>query len=298
MGKALSGALAQTAGFCPDNASCVVNASCAKIPAAVQPARDAVADMLFASGGWYYLCTGGLVADSDASSTVPYFLTANHCISKSTEASSLETYFDYETNCNSPNCTAPFDQTPRNPTTLGAIIKSTNRTGDYTLLQLSTVPKSPDGVERYLGWNATPVANSNGIHLYRISHPQGSPQAYSQHDVDTSKPTCSSWPRGNWIYSRDVLGATEGGSSGSPVLNADGEIVGQLSGACGYNVNDVCDSSSNATVDGAFASYFADVAPFLYGGGQRCSAKGESCSMDSQCCSNSCKGKPGSKTCR
>lgn len=34
------------------------------------------------------------------------------------------------------------------------------------------------------------------------------------------------------------------------------------------------------------------------GGGGGCSAAGQSCSANSDCCSNSCKGKPGSKTCR
>jgi hypothetical protein len=85
--------------------------------------------------------------------------------------------------------------------------------------------------------------------------------------VDTSAGTCSGWPRGGWIYSRDAVGATEGGSSGSPVVNAAGQVVGQLSGACGTNVNDNCDSVNNATVDGAFASYFAEVEPYLAAGG-------------------------------
>src|SRR5678815_4307109 len=93
--------------LCTDNASCVVNAACVSV-SAVNDAHDAVAHMLFPSGGFYYICTGGLIADSDTSSVVPYFLTANHCISRSSEASGLETYFDYETTCNSPNCTAPY----------------------------------------------------------------------------------------------------------------------------------------------------------------------------------------------
>jgi V8-like Glu-specific endopeptidase len=181
---------------------------------------------------------------------------------------------------------------------VGSQIIAGNRTGDYTLLRLSSAPTTQDGNAAYLGWNSTAVANTNDAHLYRLSHPQGSPQAYSQHDVDTSKPTCSSWPRGSWIYSRDITGATEGGSSGSPVLNGSGEIVGQLSGACGFNVNDSCDSASNATVDGAFASYYSQVASFLGPGGPGCSPRGASCSANSQCCSGSCKGKPGSKTCK
>jgi Trypsin-like peptidase domain len=281
--------------LCADNADCVENAACWTNVSAVGQARDAVASILFASGGFYYICSGGLIADS-AAGTVPYFLTANHCISRSSEASSVETYFDYESgSCSSPNCSQPYFG---NPDTLGAQIMASNRTGDFTLLRLSSAPTTEDGNAAYLGWSSSPVANSNGVQLYRLSHPQGSPQAYSQHDVDTSKPTCSSWPRGSWIYSRDITGATEGGSSGSPVLNGSGEIVGQLSGACGFNVNDTCDSASNATVDGAFAGYYSQVASLLGPGGPGCSPSGASCSAASQCCSGTCRGKPGSKTCK
>ena len=117
--------------------------------------------------------------------------------------------------------------------------------------------------------------------------------------VDTSKPTCQTLSRGNFIYSRDTLGGTEGGSSGSPVVNGSSQIVGQLYGACGFNVNDACDSASNATVDGAFAASFPLLAPFLNPGtGGGCGAKGTSCTTASQCCSNNCGGKTGAKTCK
>ena len=56
------------------------------------------------------------------------------------------------------------------------------------------------------------------------------------------------WRVGSWEF-----GVTEGGSSGSPVVNSSGQVVGQLSGGCGYNINDVCDEVQNRTVDGAFA---------------------------------------------
>ena len=241
--------------FCSFNEDCVVGAACSVANVtAVSQARDAVASMLFPSGRYLYICSGGLVANSSNS---PYFLTANHCISRSSEASGLETYFFYESStCGSiGNCPYPGTQN-----TTGSTILSTNRTSDYTLLQLSQ--PAPSGAA-FLGWTSTPVANSNGTKLYRISHPGGAPQAYSQHDVDTSKGTCTSWPRGSWIYSRDIVGATEGGSSGSPVLNGSGQIVGQLSGACGTNVNDNCDEVNNATVDGAFAAYYSAISSIL-----------------------------------
>ncbi|HEY0160729.1 MAG TPA: trypsin-like peptidase domain-containing protein [Thermoanaerobaculia bacterium] len=243
---------------CSYNASCVVDAACVATNSAVNTARNAVAHMLFVSGAYLYICSGGLIADSDTSTNVPYFLTANHCISRASEASSLETFFFYTAS----SCGSCPD--PGAASTTGATIVSTNKTSDYTLMRLSQ--PAPAGAA-FLGWSSTAVANTNGTPLFRLSHPQGAPQSYSTHVVDTSKGTCRTWPRGSWIYSTDTLGATEGGSSGSPVVNAAGQVVGQLSGGCGYNVNDVCDDTSNATVDGAFAAYYTAVAGILGSGG-------------------------------
>jgi hypothetical protein len=254
------------AGFCSYNASCVENGECFGTAqwGAINDVRFGVAHIRFVSGAFLYLCSGGLLNDAGSTGT-PYFLTANHCLSKDREASSLEAYFQYRaSSCGS---TAACSGPGASPRTLGSTVLSTNKTSDYSLLRLSQ--SAPSG-SYFLGWNATPVAFSNGTKLYRLSHPKGAPQAYSQHDVDTGRPTCTSWPRGNWIYSTDRVGATEGGSSGSPVLNGAGEVVGQLSGACGYNVNNVCDSVQNATVDGAFAAYYSQIESYLAdsGGGE------------------------------
>lgn len=327
------------ASFCPFNASCIYNANCQSTgPAAA--AEGAVAKMLWISGAYIYICTGGLIADTDNSTEIPYFLTAHHCISKGNDAKNLEAYFQYSVACNASCPAGSFDPPPA-PKTVGASIVSSNRGGDYTLLQLN---QSPPSGSVYLGWNATPIANTNGASLYRISHPMGAPQAYSEHQVDTGAVTCQGWPRGERIYSDDVFGATEGGSSGSPVVNSNGEIVGQLSGCCGYNCNDVCDTASNSTVDGAFAYYFSNIEQYLdpaggctpttasctdgidndcdglvdcadtNGGNEDCTSDpacqsggcinpggapaGASCTNNSDCCSDSCKGKPGGKTCR
>lgn len=315
-------------GFCDYNESCARNAECGSDPV-VDAARDAVAHMQWPSGPYLYICSGGLLADT-ANSQIPYFLTANHCISRGKDARNLENFFQLITPCQGTTphtCDDVFDHIsnhPQNLRTLGASILSTGRDADYTLFELND--PAPAG-SAFLGWTSEPVAFTDGAELFRISHPGGAPQAYSEHTVDTGAGTCQSWPRGDRIYSRDTYGATEGGSSGSPVVNAAGQVVGQLSGACGTNVNDVCDATSNATVDGAFAAYFGDVAQYLDpqgcvpqpeicdngidddcdgladdldpdcdGGGGF--PPGAACTVDSDCASNKCKGKPGSRTCR
>jgi V8-like Glu-specific endopeptidase len=281
--------------FCAYNEACVENAACAGTSSAVATARQAVASILFKSGGSFYICTGGLLADTAGSQT-PFFLTANHCISKGREAASLETYFDYVTTCSSPNCSQPYSNVGD---TVGATLLSHASNTDHSLLQLSSNPVTPDGTVAYLGWNSSAVAFTNGFDLFRVSHPSGAPQAYSEHSVDPGAQTSGTLPRGNFIYSRDTFGATEGGSSGSPVVDGTGKVVGQLYGACGFNVGDVCDADSNATVDGAFAAYFGSVAQWLDSdGGPTCSPAGASCTSNSECCSNNCKGRAGAKTCK
>jgi len=311
--------------FCSFNVPCIENASCHNGTPA-DPAKSAVALMQWVSGAYIYTCTGGLIADSDSSSQIPYFLTAHHCISRAKDAGNMEAYFQFAIACGSTAC--PGQTTPGGIQRLGATIATTGTGGDFTLLRLN---QAPPGGSVFLGWDSAPVAFTNNVSLYRISHPAWAPQAYSDQHVNTSAGTCTGWPRGERIYSHTDHGGTEGGSSGSPVVTAAGKIVGQLSGACGTNVNDECDYTSNATVDGAFAYYYPSVEPFLGAActpvteicndgidndcdgaadcadpecsaapncQSTCGAKGTSCTAASQCCSNKCTGPSSRKTCK
>jgi hypothetical protein len=251
-----NGDISRTSAHCPGNENCVEDASCYS-GGAIADAKYAMAHMQWVSGAWIYYCSGGLIADTDTSSQIPYFLTANHCLSRGKEARALECYFQYWTaNCGGA-CYDPVGAVPR---TLGADIMDSSRTGDHTLLRLSETP--PAG-STFMGWTNSPLAFADGTELFRISHPSGEAQAYSKHVVDSDYVECGGLAIGEFIYSQDVIGATEGGSSGSPVMNMSGQIVGQLYGGCGYNINEVCDFEQNRTVDGAFAHYYSSVAEFL-----------------------------------
>jgi len=251
--------LSSVESLCSENEECVEDATCygtATYPG-IADHKYAAAHMMWISGGWIYMCSGALL-NNTSNDLTPYFLTANHCISKSKDAESLECYFQYWTASCEGACYDPVGVCPR---TLGAtFLTGSKKESDFTLLELAQTP--PAG-STFLGWNTTPIATNDGFEIYRVSYPQGSPQAFSKHSVDSDYVECRSWPVGKWIYSYDLIGATEGGSSGSPVCNANGQVVGQLSGACGYNVNEVCDSENNRTVDGAFANYYNLVSQWL-----------------------------------
>ena len=289
------GATSPEKAFCAWNDSCIINASCASIPSAVQPAEDGVAYLLYTVGGGTYLCTGGLLNDT-ANSGTPYLLTANHCFSSSSSASSLEAYFQWTVGCGS-SCGSQYFPPGSVPVVNGSSLLATSSNTDFTLVQLNSA--APSG-STFLGWTTSPVAFSSGTNLYRISHPAGSPQAYSEQSVNTSAGTCGTLPRGDFIYSDATLADTEGGSSGSPVVNGSGQVVGQLFGACGATPSTTCDNDDR-TVDGAFAVTYSSVSQWLDpgsgGGGPTCGDRGDSCTVNSDCCSNRCRGRR-NKRCR
>ena len=215
--------------------------------------------MEWTQGNFIYTCTGTLINDTNPTQD-NFFLTAAHCVGNNKTAGNLQFYWKFATSTCDGTCPDnagwPFK-------TSGSTVAATAKKGDYTLLHLNGAP--PSG-SVFLGWNSAPIANTSGAHLYRISNPDFGPQVYSQHDVDTVFSPCGGWPRGNWVYSRDIVGAIDGGSSGSSILNASSQIVGQLSGTCGADPSNACASGpgeANATVDGAFASYFASIKPII-----------------------------------
>lgn len=238
--------------LCSYNATCIENAEAQS----GQPASDlkaATAYIEWTQGPWIYSCSGGLLADSDPNSQIPYFLTANHCLKSSNTAASLELFWNYTTSNGS--CSGPGT-----PMTMGGTVKATGVKGDFTLLELNQAP--PAG-SVFMGWNSAEIATTSGAILHRVHHPSGAPQSYTTHVTDPSFGTCGGLPIPQFIYSLDTFGSTEGGSSGSLVANDAGEVVGQLYGGCGANLDDVCDFNSWRTVDGAFAYYYDNVAGFL-----------------------------------
>lgn len=270
---------ASSIAFCPKNAPCVEDASCHGPHewSELDKARKAVAHINYIKGAASYMCSGGLLrakpADSapiigenienaeHAETPIPYFLTSNQCVDSPEVAATVETWFNYQTDICNGACTSR----PYASSTFGASLIHHSPLDDHSLLRLDQAP--PADAE-FLDWSATPVAFDGGTMLYRLSHPQGSPQAYSTHRIDTTISPAGfcqtvSKPRGPYIFSRNVVGATEEGSAGAPVIQENGQVVGQLFGICGLDPSDVCDAENNATVDGAFANYFPDVAPWL-----------------------------------
>ncbi|MDK2973544.1 MAG: lysyl endopeptidase [Candidatus Sumerlaeota bacterium] len=221
--------------------------------------RNAIAHMIFDDAGGTYICSGGLMADTDTSTTRNYFLSANHCFSNQEAASSLECFFRFKTTtCNS-GCPASSGF----PSTLGATLLSTGATSDYLFLELS---QSPPAGSFYLGSRTDTAPAANGFQIYRISHPLGAAQHYNQLTVDTTWAACAGISRPSFIYSRDIVGATAGGSSGSPIMDSTGLVVGQQYGVCPNTIgdpNDFCDDVNNRIVDGAFSATYPNIRQFL-----------------------------------
>ncbi len=248
------------AAMAKDDTTCEVDASCYGDAnfAGYDTARHAEARLEFIEGHSAFLCSGQLLNDA-ASDGQPYLLTANHCISTQTVASTLSATFDYYT----PSCNGTPPDLSGLPTANGASLLATGNqstSSDFTLLRLANLP----GGRTFLGWNASPGAVPNGTLLYRLSHPDGGPQKYSVSRVDSNSAECTD-PLSRFIYSDLDVGAASPGSSGSAALLASGQVVGQLLGACG--TSDVSCDPLSFPLDGAFFYSFTALEPFLAPGG-------------------------------
>ena len=222
--------------------------------------RKAIAHLEFPSDrpGFVNVCTGGLLNDTDTRTAIPYLLTAHHCVETQGEAAGLEAFFDYVR----AGCTGAAPSLARLPRVSGSSLVATGESSDFSLLRLSKLPAG----RVLLGWSAVPVAN--GTRLYRLSNPVNEdpppsvhPQIFAETQTDSTLQALGTLPRPRYLYARQIAGGMSGGSSGSPVVLANGQVVGQLLGAVGQEPA-ICDFQS-AIVDGAFSSSFPSLRPFL-----------------------------------
>ena len=206
--------------------SCNVDLSCR--PDFSSESRS-VARMLFVENGRSFLCTGTLLNDVQSSGT-PYFLSANHCISTQSVASSLTTdWFLRSSACNSSEVYAGAQRLNG-----GAILLYAQATTDTAFMRLNAVP--PAGIV-YAGSYFGAVAQ--GADLAGIHHPQGDLQKLSEGSVtqfdNCTLQTCLSGTplEGGFLNVAWRTGTVEGGSSGSGLFLPIGSkryVVGQLMG--------------------------------------------------------------------
>ncbi|MFT6095294.1 MAG: hypothetical protein ACJAXY_001981 [Nonlabens sp.] len=194
-------------------------------------------------------CSGALV-NNTANDQAPYFMTANHCLGGGVSGWAFR--FNWRSTvdrCSSTqgSVTGVFDQTAS-----GAQLLMSSSDSDMALVRITDTGffnSNPDIV--WAGWNKSTTAIPTVS--FSIHHPRGDIQKVCRDDQGGARNTRSF--NGNnatkmWLISDWDLGVTEPGSSGSPLFNENGEIIGVLSGGA---------AACNGTTDNNALDYYGRV---------------------------------------
>lgn len=227
---------------------CEVNVNCSPEGDNWQDEKRGVARLSIKIGSNYYLCSGSLV-NNTAQDCTPYLLTADHC-GDGASASDFNQwifYFNYEASTCS-GTTGPTTNTVTGCTKKAEAANNVGTTSDMLLLELNSSPPSSYNVY-YNGWDRTNNASPSGVSIH---HPAGDIKKISTYTSSLSNYYNTHWLV-YWASTANGHGVTEGGSSGSPIFNSSGLIVGTLTGGAS-----ACD------VDGAGSGTGPDQ-PDIYG---------------------------------
>jgi len=209
---------------------CNVNVACPE----GESMRDQVRSVALMVSGGNGFCTGALINNVN-SDGIPYFLSADHCYE---QPGTLVFWFNWE----SETCDNP-ETSPEANTLSGAIDRARWTDSDFWLLELNQIPPKNYGVY-YSGWNRKTPYSMQG-RVYGIHHPSGDIKKISWSDNGVVVSALGGLPGSGgdfWrIESWSDGTTTERGSSGSPLFDSTGKIIGQLFGgdaACGNTLPD------------------------------------------------------------
>ncbi len=216
--------------------SCNIDVACTSDPT-VGPLVQMYANQIRSVGAYtlngFDTCSGALI-NNTANDGRPYFLTAEHCGITPGNAPSMVVYFNFEnSSCRTPGSAAsgqPGDGTLTQFNS-GAIHRAEYAASDFCLVELDDPIPSSYNVY-YAGWDRS---GANGM-AAGIHHPAVAEKRISFELDDTVNSGATHVEVTDWDY-----GTTEGGSSGSPLFDAAGRIIGDLTGglaACGNDEYD------------------------------------------------------------
>ena len=211
---------------------CEVNINCTEGNLWQQEKRS-VARIMVKRGAANFWCTGSLV-NNTLNDGKPYLITADHCGNQSsaTDLSQWVFYFNYE----SAGCANPSNEPSLKSLTGATLVAHGGNSGTtgsdfYMVLLSSELPSSY--FPFFNGWNRDPqVASPSGTSIH---HPEGDIKKISTY---TQPVQPSNWNGGlkvshwmvSWAETLHGHGTTEGGSSGSPLFDNQGRLVGTLTG--------------------------------------------------------------------
>ncbi len=226
------------AGSCHNDVTCY--------PGYAQQASG-VARMSFVEGGNTRVCTGCLLAGNDSSQS--YFLTANHCVYDQAIASTIEWYWFYQTGAC--NASPPLlSSVPR--TGGGADLLATSNNNDFSFMRLRQRP--PAGASP-LDWSTS--APSASEPLACIHHPTGAYKRISFGNYIGAN--------ANFWGARWNSGVTEPGSSGSPLLNGNHQVIGQLNAGFNGSAGSSCNEPTAPDQFGRFDLTYPAIQQWLAG---------------------------------
>ena len=168
--------------------------------------------------GATYLCSGALMNNTSLDKT-PYVLTAHHCQDLNSAVTQYVCYFNYQR----PACGSGTGHISQSVTGATEVAKRSASVGsDFLLLRLDQAV--PDDYEPYYaGWDRRSIDSPEVG--YCIHHPSGDYKKISfPRTVVRDRPSYPRFYRATW----QNRGVTEQGSSGSPLFNASGLVIGQL----------------------------------------------------------------------
>lgn len=207
-----------------DSGSCNINVACPDA-SAYQTNAAGVAMILTGSGS--RLCSGSMINNAEQDGK-QYFLTANHCGTGS--AANWIIVFNYQ----SSGCETPNTEPSTSDSVQGTRLLAQNGASDFGLLEL--IEKIPDRYNVVLnGFDANDDFEFK--EPFSISHPSGDIKKAAYFGGMATPEGYFSPGDTHWLIAEWDWGVTEGGSSGSPILDTMGRIRGQLHGgyaACTY----------------------------------------------------------------